>query len=68
MVGKGSTRKIYRLAIGEFSVPDAINFSNIFLEFHDEIQEEVSFGSARVLLNFSLKNFGIREDRSTRLF
>lgn len=61
-------RKKDFIAKGEFSVLDVISFSNIFRGFHHEIQEEVSFDSAQVLLDFSLRNLAIRENRSTKLF
>jgi hypothetical protein len=61
-------RKKGLIAKGEFSVLDVISFSNIFRGFHHEIQEEVSFDSAQVLLDFSLRNLAIRENRSTKLF
>jgi hypothetical protein len=68
MIGKGSTRKPYGLAIGELSVPGAIGFSNIFRGFNHETQEEASFDSVRVLLYFSFKNLGIGGDQSAKLF
>ena len=61
-------RKKDLIATGEFFVLDVISFSNIFRGFHHEIQEEVSFDSTRVLLDFSLTNLAIRENRSTKLF
>jgi hypothetical protein len=61
-------RKKDFIAKGEFSVLDVISFSNIFRGFHHEIQEEVSFDSARFFLDFSLRNLGLRENRSTKLF